>query len=72
MILTSFDFDYLSPTGTIGIIIIICGIIFSALMAMVFYKVNNDSDSKRDRERKKEALDEQKRKIARLYPKSKW
>ena len=63
-----FNFDYLSPTGSIGIIIIITGIIFSGLMGMVFYKVKNDSDSLKDRERKQAAKDEQKRKIARLYP----
>ena len=66
-----FNFDYLSPTGRIGIILIITGIIFSGLMGMVFYKVNNDSDSLKDRERKQAAKDEQKRKIARLYPSQK-
>ncbi len=66
-----FSFDYLSPTGSIGIILIITGIIFSGLMGMVFYKVNNDSDSLEDMERKQAAKDEQKRKIARLYPSKK-
>ncbi len=66
-----FSFDYLGPTGSIGIILIITGIIFSCLMGMVFYKVTNDSDSLKDRERKKAAKDEQKRKIARLYPSQK-
>tara|TARA_Y100001968_G_C18959268_1_gene526875 strand:+ start:338 stop:577 length:240 start_codon:yes stop_codon:yes gene_type:complete len=64
-----FNFDYLSPTGSVGMIIIIIGVIFSGLMGMVFYKVNNDSDSLRDKERKKEIQNEQRRKISRLYPK---
>ncbi len=66
-----FNFEYLSPTGSIGIIIIITGIIFSVLMGIVFYKVNNDSDSLHDRERKQAAKDAQKKKIARLYPSKK-
>jgi len=66
-----FNFYYLSPTGSIGIIIIITGIIFSGLMGIVFYKVTNDSDSLKDRQRKQAAKDEQKRKIARLYPSQK-
>ena len=63
-----FNFEYLSPTGSIGIILIITGVIFSGLMGMVFYKVNNDSDSLHDKERKQSAKDEQKKKIERLYP----
>ena len=63
-----FSLDYLSPTGSIGIILIMIGVIFSALMGMVFYNVTNDFDSLKDRERKKAAKDEQERKIARLYP----
>ena len=66
-----FNFDHLSPTGSIGIILIMIGVIFSALMGMVFYNVTNDSDSLKDRERKKAAKDEQERKIARLYPSKK-
>ncbi len=63
-----FSLDYLSPTGSIGIILIITGIIFSGLMGMVFYNVSNDSDSWKDRKRKQAAQEEQKRQIARLYP----
>ena len=66
-----FSFDNLSPTGSIGIILIISGIIFSGLMGMVLYNVINDSDSLKDRERKQAAKDEQKRKISRLYPSQK-
>ena len=67
----SFNFDYLSPTGSVGMIIIIIGIFFTSLMWMVFYKVNNDADSFKDLERKKAAREAQKKKISRLYPKVK-
>ena len=67
----SFDFNYLSPTGSIGLILLITGIIFTGLMGMVFYKVNNNLDSLEDRARKNAAKAKQKKMIERLYPSQK-
>ena len=68
MATNSFNLDFLSPTGSVGLIILITGILFTALMASVFYRVNNDSDSLSDRQRKEAAKTSQQERIARLYP----
>ncbi len=68
MATNSFNLDFLSPTGSVGLIILIIGIFFTALMTSVFYRVNNDSDSLSDRQRKEAAKASQQERIARLYP----
>tara|TARA_Y100001968_G_scaffold196260_1_gene180082 strand:+ start:1295 stop:1513 length:219 start_codon:yes stop_codon:yes gene_type:complete len=68
---SSLNVDYLSPTGTIGIIVLIFGIIFTLATLYVFYSVTNGVDSILDKKRKEKNKDLQEKKIARLYPKSK-
>tara|TARA_Y100001968_G_scaffold233715_1_gene216714 strand:+ start:1222 stop:1440 length:219 start_codon:yes stop_codon:yes gene_type:complete len=68
---SSLNLDYLSPKGSIGIIILIIGFIVTAVTFYVFYNVSNDVDSILDQKRKVKAKDMQEKKIAKLYPKSK-
>tara|TARA_B100001250_G_scaffold7428_1_gene6249 strand:- start:424 stop:642 length:219 start_codon:yes stop_codon:yes gene_type:complete len=68
---SSLNFDYLSPTGSIGIIVLIIGFIFTAITLYVFYSISNDFDSVLDKKRKRKAKELQEKKIAKLYPKSK-
>ena len=66
---TNFNFDYLSPTGSVGIIVLIIGVLFTGMTFYVFYKVANNDDSIKDQERKESLKRAQKEKIAKLYPK---
>ena len=69
---SSFNINYLSPTGLIGFWILFIGIIFTSIMFyFVFFRLNEDDDSYKDRKRKKLEEANQKKKIARLYPKGK-
>ena len=66
----SFNIDYLSPTGLIGFWILFIGLIFTGIMFYyVFFRLNEDKDSYKDRKRKELEKESQKEKIARLYPK---
>ena len=66
----SFNINYLSPTGFIGFWILFIGLIFTGvLFYFVFFRLNQDEDSYKDKERKKLEKENQKQKIARLYPK---
>ena len=66
----SFNIDYLSPTGLIGFWILFIGLIFTVMMFYyVFFRLNQDKDSYKDRKRKELEKERQKAKIARLYPK---
>ena len=65
---SNFNFESLGPTGSIGFIVLIVGILFTAMTFYVFYKVAIDDDSKGDKERKSSLKEEQEKKIARLYP----
>ncbi|WP_413682629.1 hypothetical protein [Prochlorococcus sp. MIT 1011] len=66
----SFIIDYLSPTGLIGFWILFIGFIFTGIMFYyVFFRLNEDKDSYKDRKRKELEKESQKEKIARLYPK---
>ena len=70
---SSFNIDYLSPTGLIGFWILFIGLIFTGLMFyFVFFRFNDNDDSYRDSKRKKLEEENQKQKIARLYPKGKY
>ncbi|MBW3041711.1 hypothetical protein [Prochlorococcus marinus] len=62
--------EYLSPTGFIGFWVLFIGFIFTGIMFyFVFFKLNEDDVSYKDRKRKNLEKEEQKKKIARLYPK---
>tara|TARA_B100000965_G_scaffold8705_1_gene6736 strand:+ start:335 stop:547 length:213 start_codon:yes stop_codon:yes gene_type:complete len=67
---SSFNIDYLSPTGFIGFWILFIGLIFTGVMFyFVFFRLNENDDSYKDRKRKKLEKDSQEKRIARLYPK---
>ena len=67
---SSFDFQYLSPTGLIGFWVLFIGLIFTGIMFYyVFFRLNQGDDSYKDRKRKKLEKENQKKIIARLYPK---
>ena len=69
----SLNIDYLSPTGLIGFWVLFIGLIFTGLMFyFVFFRLNENDDSYKDRKRKKLEQENQKQKIARLYPKGKY
>ena len=64
--------DYLSPTGLIGFWVLFIGLIFTGLMFyFVFFRLNESDDSFKDRKRKQLEQENQKKKIAKLYPKGK-
>ena len=65
-----FHLEYLSPTGFIGFWVLFIGLIFTSVMFFfVFFKLNEDDGSYKDRERKRQENEKQKKRIARLYPK---
>ena len=67
---SSLDINYLSPTGLIGFWVLFIGFIFTGIMFyFVFFRLNEDDDSYKDRKRKSLEEENQKQKIARLYPK---
>ena len=66
----SFNTDYLSPTGLIGFWILFIGLIFTGVMFyFVFFRFNEDNTSYKDKKRIKSEKENQKKRIARLYPK---
>ena len=70
---SSLDINYLSPTGLIGFWVLFIGLIFTGLMFyFVFFRLNENDDSYKDRKRKKLEKEKQKQRIARLYPKGKY
>ena len=70
---SSFDIKFLSPTGLIGFWVLLIGFIFTGIMFyFVFFRLNEDDDSFKDRKRKNLERENQKQKIARLYPKGKY
>ena len=69
----SLNIDYLSPTGLIGFWVLFIGLIFTGLMFyFVFFRLNDNDDSYKERKRGKLEKENQKQKIARLYPKGKF
>tara|TARA_B100000427_G_C15147381_1_gene437205 strand:+ start:380 stop:604 length:225 start_codon:yes stop_codon:yes gene_type:complete len=65
-----FNPEYLSPTGFIGFWVLFIGLIFTGIVFyFVFFRLNEDNDSYKDRERKALQKEKQKDRIARLYPK---
>ena len=70
MITCFLNLEYLSPTGFIGSWILFIGLIFTGIMFyFVFFRLNEEEDSYKDRKRKEIDKAKQKEKIARLYPK---
>tara|TARA_Y100001968_G_scaffold208704_1_gene191809 strand:+ start:494 stop:718 length:225 start_codon:yes stop_codon:yes gene_type:complete len=70
---SSLNIDYLSPTGFIGFWVLFIGLIFTGLMFyFVFFKLNENEYSYKDKERKKIEEENQKQRIAKLYPKGKF
>ena len=70
---TSLNTDYLSPTDFIGFWVLFIGLIFTGIMFyFVFFRLNEDDDSYKDRKRKKIEKENQQQRIARLYPKGKY
>ncbi len=70
---SSFYIDYLSPSGLIGFWVLFTGLIFTSVMFyFVFFRLDDDNDSYKDQNRKKIAKENQKQRIARLYPKGKY
>ncbi len=70
---SSFNIEYLSPTGLVGFWVLFIGLIFTGIMFyFVFFRLNEDDDSYKDRKRKKLEKDKQKLRIERLYPKGKY
>ena len=68
-----FNIDYLSPTGLIGFWVLFIGLIFTGVMFyFVFFRLDEDDYSYKDRKRKNLEKENQKQKIARLYPKGKY
>tara|TARA_B100000902_G_C26769151_1_gene649476 strand:+ start:385 stop:597 length:213 start_codon:yes stop_codon:yes gene_type:complete len=62
--------EYLSPTGFIGFWVLFLGLIFTGIMFyFVFFKLNRDDDSFKDRKRRTLENEKQKERIAKLYPK---
>tara|TARA_Y100001968_G_C19176196_1_gene628138 strand:+ start:588 stop:812 length:225 start_codon:yes stop_codon:yes gene_type:complete len=68
---SSLNVDFLSPTGSVGFVVLIVGIVVTAVTIYVFYNVSTDVDSFRDKTRKIEAKKIQEKKIERLYPQRK-
>ena len=65
-----FDISFLSPTSLIGFWVLLIGFIFTGIMFyFVFFRLNEDDASYKDRKRKNLEKENQKKKIARLYPK---
>tara|TARA_Y100001968_G_C19103836_1_gene593859 strand:- start:334 stop:558 length:225 start_codon:yes stop_codon:yes gene_type:complete len=70
MIVVLFKLDYLSPLGFIGFWVLFLGLIFTGIMFFfVFFQLNNDDYSYKDKKRRTIERDKQKEKIAKLYPK---
>ena len=62
--------EYFSPTGFIGFWILFIGLIFTMIIFyFVFFKLNEDNYSYKDKLRNHHEKEKQKKKIARLYPK---
>ena len=66
----SFNINYLSPTGFIGFWVLFIGLIFTGIIFyFVFFKLNEEDNSYKDKKRKKLQKETQKKRIASLYPK---
>ena len=65
-----FNLNYLAPNGFFGFWVLFIGLIFTSIMFyFVFFNLNDNDDSYRDKLRKKLEKDKQRQRIERLYPK---
>ena len=67
----SIDVNIFSPTAPLGIIIILCGLIFSGIIFYIIYTVSTDKESIEDKKMRSKRINLQKEKINRLFPKKK-
>ena len=68
---SSLGLDYLAPTGSIGIIVIMVGVIFSGMIFYIIYAVSTNKESIDDKKSRLEKEAIQKEKIDKLFPKRK-
>jgi len=67
----SLKLDYLTPSVFIGFWVLLIGLIFTGIMFyFVFFRLSENDESYKDRERKKLKKIKQQQEIARLYPKN--
>ena len=66
----SLGLEFLGPQGVVGLLILLTGLIFSAMMFYVGYVSIREMYSNTSISATKKKKDEQKEKIARLYPQS--
>ena len=64
----SLGVEFLSPTGSVGIFVLITGIIFTSMIGYVFYMSIFNIDSKEDTKIKEEKRKQQLIRISKLYP----
>ena len=67
----TFGYELFAPNQPLGVLILVIGLCFTAMIIFIFINVNQNNDSRVDRIKKKLAKEEQLQKIARLYPKRK-
>ena len=67
----SIDVNIFSPTAPLGILIILCGLIFSGIIFYIIYTVSTDKESIEDKKMRNKKISLQKEKISRLFPKKK-
>ena len=66
---SSLNIEYLSSTGLIGFWVLFIGFIFTGIMFyFVFFRLNEEDDSYKDRKRRTLEKEKQKERIAKLYP----
>ena len=66
----SLGLEFLGPQGVVGLLILLTGLIFSAMMFYVGYISIRGMYSNKSLSLKDKKMKEQKEKIARLYPQS--
>tara|TARA_B100000945_G_C19847656_1_gene352462 strand:- start:206 stop:421 length:216 start_codon:yes stop_codon:yes gene_type:complete len=66
----SLGLDFLAPQGVVGILILVTGFIFSLMMFYVGYISIREMYSDKSLSSTDQKMNEQKEKIARLYPQS--
>ena len=70
MIFGLLKLDYLSPIGFIGFWVLLIGLIFTGIMFFfVFFQLNKEDYSYTDKRRILLEREEQKERVAKLYPK---
>ena len=70
MFIVIFNIEYLSPTGFIGFWVLFVGLIFTGIMLnFVFFRLNENDNSYKDKIRKESMRLRREERVARLYPK---